>query len=599
MNSFRFRLSDWPFAFKVGIAPAIAVVLLIVVVFMAQGQMSEQKAATDNIVQQEMAKSVGLSEISGALGDINGRLFRVLTLQAAEVDGLDSMAEIETLKMDITSLATDMELFRDKYLHDDEAADFTSAIEEVTKYGEAVDLVGQMLELDFASAVGFVQPFEQNYNDLKSRMAALVAKTVRQANQQGADAADRANAASNLFLIIGFVAAVSVITASFLIGRNVVLSIRRIANTTKDLAEDNTDVDIESLARKDELGGVVESLLVFRNNIESRISLQSDQERMRQEQEQAARERRAADERAKEDEAARAEAARSQEAENRRDSMNTLANQFDSTVTTSLDTAGSATNEVADNAEGVLERAVQNKEISENLKVTSHNVGENMQSVASATEQLTSSISEISHQVSTANDVSNRAVEEAENSSKQIETLSVAVDKIGEALLLIKDIADQTNLLALNATIEAARAGEAGRGFAVVASEVKNLAAQTANATVEIEGQISGIQNATNGAVNSISQVGDIIGKVDEIATGIAGAVEEQSATTQEISRSIQEVNADVAGLSEIVGDVDNMAEANSVAADTLKITTGTLSEIVENLKGEANLFVSEVRSNN
>lgn len=599
MNSFRLRLSDWPFAFKVGVAPAIAVILLIVVVFMAQNQMSDQKDATDSIVQQEMAKSVGLSEISGTLGDINGRLFRVLTLQAAEAEGLDSMAEIEVLKIDIASLAKEMALFRDKYLPDDEVADFTNAIEEVAKYGEAVDLVGQMLELDFASAVGFVQPFEQNYNDLKSRMAVLVTKTVDQANKQGADAADRANAASTLFLIIGLIAAISVIIASFLIGRNVVLSIRRIANTTKDLAEDNTSVDIESLARKDELGGVVESLLVFRTNIESRISMQADRARMREEQEQAATERRAADERAKEDEAARAEAARNQEAENRRDSMNTLANQFDSTVTTSLDTAGSATDEVADNADGVLKRAVQNKEISQSLKETSQNVGENMQTVAAATEQLTSSITEISHQVSTANDVSNSAVKEAENSSQQIETLSVAVDKIGEVLLLIKDIADQTNLLALNATIEAARAGEAGRGFAVVASEVKNLAAQTASATVEIEGQISGIQSATNGAVSSISQVADIIGKIDEIATGIAGAVEEQSATTQEISRSIQEANADVAGLTKIVGDVDDMAEANSEAADTLKITTGTLIQIVDNLKGEANRFVGEVRSNN
>src|SRR5262245_64397035 len=119
----------------------------------------------------------------------------------------------------------------------------------------------------------------------------------------------------------------------------------------------------------------------------------------------------------------------------------------------------------------------------------------------------------------------------AENASR----ISVVVD-------LIQVIASQTNLLALNATIEAARAGDAGRGFAVVASEVKSLASQTAKATDEISNHISGMQGATQESVAAIKEIGGTIGKISEIASTIASAVEEQGSATQEIARSVQNV---------------------------------------------------------
>src|SRR3546814_392092 len=144
----------------------------------------------------------------------------------------------------------------------------------------------------------------------------------------------------------------------------------------------------------------------------------------------------------------------------------------------------------------------------------------------------------------------------------QVQGLADAAQKIGEVVNLINDIASQTNLLALNATIEAARAGEAGKGFAVVAAEVKNLANETAKATDEITGQISGIQQATREAVAAIQSIGQTIGQINEIATTIASAVEEQGAATQEIARNVQQASA---GTSEVSRSEEHTSELQSL----------------------------------
>jgi uncharacterized phage infection (PIP) family protein YhgE len=154
----------------------------------------------------------------------------------------------------------------------------------------------------------------------------------------------------------------------------------------------------------------------------------------------------------------------------------------------------------------------------------------NVQSVASATEEMASSINEISRQVLDSARIAGEAVEQAQKTNDRVGELAKAAARIGDVVELINTIAGQTNLLALNATIEAVRAGEAGRGFAVVASEVKALAEQTAKATGEISQQINGIQAATQESVSAIKEIGDTIGRMSDIASTIASAVEQQGA---------------------------------------------------------------------
>ncbi|WP_292887288.1 methyl-accepting chemotaxis protein [Nisaea sp.] len=176
--------------------------------------------------------------------------------------------------------------------------------------------------------------------------------------------------------------------------------------------------------------------------------------------------------------------------------------------------------------------------------------------VASATEELSSSIVEISRRMAEATEIVNNSVRESRRSTGMINSLSEAAQRIGEVVSLIQNIAAQTNLLALNATIEAARAGDAGKGFAVVANEVKSLATQTAKATEEIADQISQIQTAVSDAVEANGAVTRTIEQLDEIATGVAAGVEEQSAATQEVATNIVEVQSASSRVGELAQEV-------------------------------------------
>jgi len=207
------------------------------------------------------------------------------------------------------------------------------------------------------------------------------------------------------------------------------------------------------------------------------------------------------------------------------------------------------------------------------------------------------SIAEISRQVSESTQIATKAVEEAARTNTTVQGLADAAQKIGEVVSLIQDIASQTNLLALNATIEAARAGEAGKGFAVVASEVKSLAAQTAKATEEIAGQIAAIQGATKEAVEAIRTIDGTIGRMSEISTAIAAAMEEQGASTKEITRNTQEAARGTQDVSQSIGHVNQAAAETGTAASQVLNSSDALGRQAETLRGDVDEFLAKIRA--
>jgi methyl-accepting chemotaxis protein len=220
-------------------------------------------------------------------------------------------------------------------------------------------------------------------------------------------------------------------------------------------------------------------------------------------------------------------------------------------------------------------------------------VSDNVRTVAQGTEEMGGSIREISHNATEAARVAARAVEVAEATTAQIGKLGESSTEIATVIKVITSIAEQTNLLALNATIEAARAGESGKGFAVVAGEVKELAQETARATDDISQRVQAIQTDTAGAVTAIGEITSVIANINGFQATIAGAVEEQTATTEEISRSVALA---ASGANRIATNISGLAHATQVSTEGIKDSQGAVAELSK-MAQELQSLVSHFRT--
>lgn len=204
-------------------------------------------------------------------------------------------------------------------------------------------------------------------------------------------------------------------------------------------------------------------------------------------------------------------------------------------------------------------------------------VSANVQTVATSTEQMSASIREIATNTTNASSIASRAVTAAQTATETIAKLGTSSAEIGMVIKVINSIAAQTNLLALNATIEAARAGAAGKGFAVVASEVKELAQETSRATEDIGQRIDAIQTDSLAAAEAIGEITTIIEHINESQVTIASALEEQTATTNEMSRNVTEA---ATGASEIASSITSVATAASSTSEGVSDSHALNSEL-------------------
>lgn len=215
----------------------------------------------------------------------------------------------------------------------------------------------------------------------------------------------------------------------------------------------------------------------------------------------------------------------------------------------------------------------------------SKSVAENVQTVASGTEELSASIKEIAISATRAAEIANEAVQVADDTNQTVSKLGESSQEIGQVIKVITSIAQQTNLLALNATIEAARAGDAGKGFAVVANEVKELAKETAKATEDISLRIEAIQSDTTESVTAIEKIGTIIAQINDIQGTIASAVEEQTATTNEMARNVSDANSGTQEIVQTITGVANAAQETSRGATGVEGAASDLSKMANSLQ--------------
>jgi methyl-accepting chemotaxis protein len=372
--------------------------------------------------------------------------------------------------------------------------------------------------------------------------------------------------ATIIFVVIGAAIALG---AMFFVFGGIARPLLALVASMKKLGEGDFSVVLPGLGRRDEIGAMAGAVEQFKVKAE---------EKARKEAEAQAEQERIA-------------------AAKRKSDMIKLADQFETAVGEIVQTVSSASTELEASATSLTRTADDTQKLSTAVAAASEEASANVAAVATATEEMTASVGEIGRQVQESNRISQEAVHQAQKTDERITKLAQAASRIGDVTQLITTIAEQTNLLALNATIEAARAGEAGKGFAVVAQEVKQLASQTGKATSEISTQIAEMQSATQESVAAIKEIGGTIGRISEIATTIASAVEQQGAATHEITRNVQQASA---GTTEVAGNITKVsrgaAETGSASGEVLT-SAKSLANESNKLKLEMHKFLETVRA--
>ncbi|MGO8909373.1 MAG: methyl-accepting chemotaxis protein [Bradyrhizobium sp.] len=377
-----------------------------------------------------------------------------------------------------------------------------------------------------------------------------------------------------LWRAIGAMAAAAGIAALFalvmtmVLVRRVTKPLRAVAETLTVLAEGRTDVEVQYADRHDEIGAIARTVSVFKNNRIERRQLEA--ERI---------------------------SAEKQAMEQRKAELNQFVGAFRTKIGGIIERVLNSSGQFERDAQTLSVTAHSTAEMSGHSADASRQASEHVRSAATASNELSQSIVEISRRVQDSNSVAADAVKQADATDQRMAELSAAGDRIGDVVKLITSIAEQTNLLALNATIEAARAGDAGRGFAVVAQEVKNLAGQTAKATDEISSHIVNMQRATGESVEAIKAIGQTIERISEITTSISSAVEEQGTATKSIAEGVQAAAGGTIDVAENIERVARGAGETETTSGQMLRSAKALSEVSIHLRNEVERFLDSVQA--
>ena len=591
----RMRLIDAPLVFKMGAAPAVALVMLAGMAATAVVVQTRQSGELAHVVQTDMPNSIRMLNIAQRIERVHGQMYLILTHQAGTIDVAKIPDQTTAMLADMDSITKDVKAAK-AAAPADQAKQFDKLLKDLSECRSAADAVGAMVTADFATAAGFVAPFESQYQTMTASLDKLVLesqKTTKHTAQVAFDFSKMVSTATILVAICTLLMVAAIALGSILPLRR---QIRRIADATESLAKGDTRADLDKLERGDELGAIVRSLKVFRDN-------QVRLEEMRVEQEAAGR---TTEEERRRNDAARAETqAQTQMVVDQvagglaklsdgdltyrlmeafPDEYRKLQDDFNG----AMDQLQEAMKVIVVNAEGMTSGAGEISQAADDLSRRTEQQAATLEETAAALDEITATVKRTAEGANQANAVVVTAKADAEKSGQVVRQavsamtgIEKSASEIGQIIGVIDEIAFQTNLLALNAGVEAARAGEAGKGFAVVASEVRALAQRSAEAAKEIKALISTSTSQVKEGVSLVGQTGESLQRIVGQVAEITGLVSEIAASAQEQSTGLAQVNTAVNQMDQVTQQNAAMVEQSTAASHALAQEAQELARLV------------------
>jgi methyl-accepting chemotaxis protein len=590
----RFRLVDLPLIIKIGFAPAFALLMLALMAGGAIVVQKSQSAALKQVVEQDMRINSEIQSLSRRITKAHGTLYQILASKSdpmappagPRITAL--LAEFDTLGKEVKALSS--------RLPPSERPKIESLVKSLDECRSAIDTVSGMIDVDIGMANSFAGSFEDTYVKMAAQLQKVVDDAAARATQQAAKRQAEAAAAMSATIAMSLITLLAVAGLAFMTVMTTRKSIGDIAGATEKLSKGDNTIDLEKMTRGDELGAIVRSLKVFRDN-------QIHLEQMRAEQEKnaamTAEERRAKEEAtaaaarenalvvsslaealehlAKGDLTFRVQADFPGDYRKLKDDFNAAITQLQETIKV-----------IAASTDGLRTGADEIAHASDDLSRRTEQQAASLEETAAALDELTATVRRTASGAKQASEVvsstrgeathSGQVVHEAVSAMGAIEDSSKQINQI---IGVIDEIAFQTNLLALNAGVEAARAGDAGRGFAVVAQEVRALAQRSAEAAKEIKTLISSSTQQVSQGVSLVGQTGEAlqrivtkVGEIDALVTEIAASAAEQAT-------GLNEVNTAVNQMDQVTQQNAAMVEQSTAATHSLKGETGELVRLI------------------
>ncbi|GAA0559030.1 methyl-accepting chemotaxis protein [Rhizomicrobium electricum] len=568
-----FRLADMPLLVKIAFAPTVALIALAGVAWVSIN--AQKNAAQDlrNVVDVEMVKSLEMKNIAQRIQDAHGQVYMLLTHQAGKIDTGKIDAQTKEVVASFASIEASLKALEPK-MSADQKPMVVKLEKQVDETKSAVDLVGSMMSADFSAAVSFIDPFEKSYQGMLSTLDQVVKSTTDATNARAKASAEHSEATEQsistiaiiTLLLVGLLAALLVV----MIRRDV----KKIADATESLAGGNTNVDLEAMERGDEFGAIVKSLLVFRDNEARLVEARREQEETRKAVDTVV--------------SSLASALTSLAAG---DLTHRIKDEFKAGYSKVRDDYNAAMHKLEDTLRviwqvmyNVQAGSAEISRASDDLSRRTEHQAATLEETAATIDNITATVKRTAEGALNARDAVSTAKEDATRTGAVVTDAVSAMHEIEKSAAqitaiigVIDEIAFQTNLLALNAGIEAARAGDAGKGFAVVASEVRALSHRSADAAKQIKALIGTSTTKINQGVGLVVEAGKALDRIVTQVTEINDVVNAISASAQEESSSLAQVNTAVA-------ELDGVTQGNAAMVEESTASSHSLAQETENL---------------